>query len=128
MASDAVGPTLRPRQAAQLARAFGIRIHTLFLESKPTNEAEALRQKEGAQVLADAAALTGGAAVRADDQAGLARLQNELDKLEPALVPSFRYERFTELAPFALGLALFVFLASWTLEETWLRILPARWR
>lgn len=128
VANDAIGPTLKPKQAAALARALGVRIHTLFLDGRPANDAEAQRLKQGATAMAEIAALAGGAACRADDEAGLQALQAALDRLEPALAPSFRYERFKELAPWSLGLALIVFLASWLLEETWLRILPARWR
>ena len=79
-----------------------------------------------AQAMADVAALTGGKATRAGDRKGLDGLTAELDQLEPALGPSFRYERHQELSPWLLGVALFVFLMSWTLQETWLRILPAR--
>ena len=126
LAKDLVGPVLRPRQAAQLARGLGIRVHTVFIEGKAASELELKRLQSGAEVLADVAALTGGHAYRASDRAGLEKLQEDLHQLEPTEVPSFRYERFAELYPALLLAGLVVFVVGWVLEETVLRVLPAR--
>lgn len=116
---------LKPRQAAQLAAALGIRVHTIFLagaaNQDPTRQAE---QERAEQTLRSVAEITQGTHSSASDGPGLMQISQKLDALEKSRLESFVYTDYVETRPWLAFLALFCLLITITLEETWLRIIP----
>ena len=121
---EVVPDARKPRQAAQLAKALGVRIHTIFVG--PTSHADpeaAANAVKGEQGLSDVAEITGGKSFRAADTASLTTVCQEIDQLERTRIESFQYYRYLELYPW-LGLGcIVVYMAMSSWEGTrWLRI------
>ncbi len=116
---------LKPRQAAQLAAALGIRVHTIFLAGAAGTDAEKKAEQERAEkALQSVAQLTQGIAASASDGAGLQKISQKLDALEKSRVESFIYTEFYEWRPWLILAALVCLVTTILLEETWLRINP----
>lgn len=121
--------TIDPRTAAQAAGAFGVKIYAIGVgtegmapvpvgrgvfglryENRPVEIDDAL--------LTEIAQKTGGRYFRARDAAALARITEEIDRLERTPVRTRVYTRFTELYRWPLSLALVLLglelgLAAW---------------
>jgi Ca-activated chloride channel family protein len=122
--AEVVPDARKPREAAHLAKAFGVRIHTIFVGPTSTGDPEAkANAAKGEHALQDVAAITGGKAFRAADTTALTDVCQEIDQLERTRIESFQFHRYLELYPW-LGLAcivLYMAMSSW--EGTrWLRI------
>ncbi|MCS6975645.1 MAG: VWA domain-containing protein [Gemmatales bacterium] len=116
---DVVPNALKPRQAARLAQALGVRVHAVFVGSG--EEATAV---EAEQSLRDVAAYTGGKAFRAADAEAFQEVCRQIDQLERTPIQTFQYLRWHEAYPW-LGLAAAVLLTTLiTLEMSRFRRLP----
>jgi Ca-activated chloride channel family protein len=131
---------LKPREAAQLAAALGIRIHTIFLrgaspfspegrgaggeKARVAQQRDITSRQQAEAALRDVAAMTQGIAGTADDGQALSQISQRLDALEKSRLESFFYTEYAEAAPWLIGAALVCLLATIVLEETWLRVTP----
>jgi Ca-activated chloride channel family protein len=102
-----------PAQAAALAKEQGIRIYTIgvgadqmevpsFFGTQTVNPSRELDE----ETLQNLAQTTGGLYLRAKNTAGLARIYEELDRLEPATIETEWFRPPKELYMWPLGLAL----------------------
>jgi len=116
---------LKPRQAAQLAAALGIRVHTIFLAGATgTDAARKAEQERAEKSLQSVSQITQGVAASASDGAALQQISQKLDALEKSRVESFVYTEYYEVRPWLILAALLCLLTTIILEETWLRINP----
>ncbi len=124
-----------PAQAAEAARALGIRIHTIGLSVADTttialNGVWSLRNLAGRlsrhdeTVLKDLAARTGGQSYRATDPDGLRNVMNEIDPLERIEVTVSETRQYHELFPMFVGIGLSLLLLDALLRASWFRALP----
>ena len=124
-----------PTQAASLAKEQGLRIYTIgvgadrmevssFFGTQTVNPSRDLDE----DMLRHLAQSTGGLYLRAKDTAGLTRIYEELDRLEPATTETELFRPTTELFIWPLGLALvlswllavsFVWKREWMISPVW---------
>jgi Ca-activated chloride channel family protein len=124
-----------PAQAAALAKEQGIRIYAIgvgadrmevpsFFGTQTVNPSRDLDE----DTLRHLAHSTGGMFLRAKDTAGLARVYEELDRLEPAMIETELFRPTAELFIWPLGLALvlscvlavsFVWKNEWIDKPSW---------
>jgi Ca-activated chloride channel family protein len=116
---------LKPRQAAQLAAALGIRIHTIFLPgATPTKPSDVASRQQAEAALRDVATMTQGIAGTADDGQALSQISQRLDALEKSRLESFFYTEYAEGSHWLIAAALVCLLGTIALEETMLRVNP----
>lgn len=124
-----------PLQAAQIAKAFGIKIYTVGAGSHGIatvairlHSGEVMRQEMPVYIdehtLKAIAALTGGRYFRATDEAALHAIYAEIDQLEKTTTVARHYRRYIDIFPFFLLLALGLLLVEVVLINTRLRTLP----
>jgi Ca-activated chloride channel family protein len=125
---------IAPMTAADLARAEGIRVHTIGVGREgmvpiPMNTPFGVRMQTmesdvDMPTLIEIARMTGGQHFRAEDTEGLARIYDEIDAMERDIIVSQnisrRQELFLRFALWTLGLILIELL----LRRTWLRNIP----
>lgn len=117
--ADAPG-ALKPRQAAQLARALGVVVHTIYLAGPGADE----RAAEAWTALHDVARLTGGTAHRVEAAGVLEAIGRAIDQMERTRIASFDYEAYVELYPWLAGLAVLFIVGLAAIESTWFRRVP----
>jgi Ca-activated chloride channel homolog len=124
-----------PAQAAEAAKALGIRVHAIGLSSADTsslalNGVWSVRSLSGRltagdeATLKDIAARTGGQYYRATDPEALEQVMREIDPIERIEVEVNETRQYHELFPWLLGLGTALLLLEALLRATWLRILP----
>jgi Ca-activated chloride channel family protein len=124
-----------PVQAAEAAKALGIRIHAIGLSSGDTSQVAlngvwSVRNLAGRltgrdeAALKDIAARTGGQYYKATDPEALARVMQEIDPLERIEVEVSETREYHELFPMLAGAGLALLLLDLLLRATWLRTLP----
>jgi len=124
-----------PRQAAEAAKALGIRIHTIGVSSPDTgsialNGVWSLRTLSGRlstrdeAALKDVAARTGGQYYKATDPDMLRQVMAEIDPIERIEVEISETRRYHELFPWLVSTGLSLLLLEMLLRVTWLRRLP----
>lgn len=117
--SDVVPDALKPRQAARLAQALGVRVYAVNVGS---GEDAAARQAD--EAMRDVAQFTGGQAFRATDSSALEGVCRQIDQLERTRLETSQYLRWHE-AYLWLGLtAAALLLALFGLETSRFRRLP----
>ena len=124
-----------PTQAAALAKEQGIRIYSIgvgadrmevpsFFGTQTVNPSRDLDE----DMLRHLAQSTGGLYMRAKDMAGLTRVYEELDRLEPVTTETELFRPTTELYVWPLGFALalscilagsFIWKREWVLRPRW---------
>ena len=120
---------LKPRQVAQIAASFGIRIYTISAGGNtPPGElataTSAAIRAEGLRTMKDVAHITRGYCFLAGDTESLLAVWREIDQLERAEIQSFHYRRYHEGYPwFGLG-TLLLWVTIVGLEKTLWRKLP----
>jgi Ca-activated chloride channel family protein len=125
---------IAPMTAADLARADGIRVHTIGVGREgmvpiPMNTPFGVRIQQmesdvDMPTLIEIARMTGGRHFRAEDTEALARIYEEIDAMERDIIVSQNISRRQELfLPFALW-ALGLILIELLLRRTWLRNIP----
>ncbi len=120
-------PALTPRQAGQLAANRGVPVYAIDAGPPPAPDAppeEAQARATGQRSMQAVAALTGGKAFAAHDEAALVGALAEIDRLERRPVASFQYRRYAEAYPWCGLAALACFAAALGLERTAWRRAP----
>lgn len=117
---EVIPGALKPRQAAQLARPLGIRVHTIFFSG--SSSANSLER--ASETLRDVATMTGGQAYQASDAAMLAKIYGEINALERQTVLSHDYYHYVELYPYCTLVACITLCVLVTGEEGLWRKLP----
>jgi Ca-activated chloride channel family protein len=124
-----------PLQAAEAARALGVRVHAIGLSSADTfqvglngvwsvrNINARLAAKDEA-ALKDIATRTGGQFYKATDPNMLGEVMKEIDPLERIEVQVSETREWHEVFPLLVGTGLAFLLLEMLLEATWLRGLP----
>lgn len=115
---------LKPRQAAQLAAAMGVRVHTIFLSGSSSDPARQAEQQRAEATLQSVAQMTQGLASTASDGESLTQISRQLSSLEKSRIDSYVYTDYLESRPWLALAALLLLLTTILLEETWLRINP----
>jgi Ca-activated chloride channel family protein len=127
---------IAPLQAAQVARALGIKVYTVGAGTEgmapirvedPFTGQMVLRQIPAdldEKTLQAIAVESGGRFFRASDGEGLRSCYREIDKLERTQVAEVRYLQYHELYPYLVAIALGLACAGLLLQATWLRRLP----
>jgi Ca-activated chloride channel family protein len=124
-----------PLEAAELARANGVRVYTILLADREVRRrtlfgdqvVRQLNDKELDRFMATPRAIaekTGGRAYMASDGAALREVYAEIDRLERTELGRIEYRSYRELFPWPLGIAVGLVLGLGVLGETWLRRAP----
>lgn len=124
-----------PVQAAEAARALGVRVHTIGLSSADTfsvalngvwtvRNVNARLSGRDEAVLKDIAARTGGQFYKATDPGMLGEVMKELDPLERIEVQISETREWHDLFPLLVGIGLALLLLETLLRVTWQRRLP----
>jgi len=126
---------ISPVQAAEAARALGVRIHTIGLSSADTfsvalngvwtvRNVNARLSGRDEAVLKDIATRTGGQFYKATDPGMLGEVMKEIDPLERIEVQISETREWHELFPMLVGIGLALLLLETLLTVTWQRRLP----
>jgi Ca-activated chloride channel homolog len=126
---------VEPLVAAQLAGAYGIRIHTIGAGSRGTALIPVAAPDGGTEylqsevtideaTLEQIAQLTGGRYFRATDGAALRTIYAEIDRLEKAPNVAEHQQRYVELYPLVTALCLSLLLFEILMINTRLRAIP----
>lgn len=126
---------IAPRDAASIAREFGIKVYTIGVGRRgraPYPVTDALGRQRFAMVnveidedlLKEIAAATGGLYFRATDKDSLERIFSEIDRWEKSEVSSRRVVQARELFSWFLGAGLLLLIISAVAQRTWLHELP----
>jgi Ca-activated chloride channel family protein len=116
-------PSISPLDAAQLAKALGIRVYTIGVQSPQTVPGSAdTPDQHTLQAMADA---TGGQYYAADNPKALADVYTSIGNLETSHIGRERFQQFNEWGPWLVGAAGALLLLEITLRGTWLRRAPA---
>jgi len=134
--ADSLAAQLRvEKQAAEAARALGVRIHTIGLSSADTfsvalngvwtvRNVNARLSGRDEEVLKDISTRTGGQFYKATDPNMLTEVLKEIDPLERIEVKVSETREWHELFPILVGIGLALLLLEMLLRLTWLRALP----
>ncbi|MCA9825886.1 MAG: VWA domain-containing protein [Dehalococcoidia bacterium] len=112
---DNVEEATRPRTAAQIARALGVRVYTIGIVS-PQDPSGV--DHETLEAIAE---ITGAVAYRAQTVEDLKAVYEEIDSLETSGVERDRYTSYTEYGPWLALVAAGLVAADLLLRTTWLR-------
>lgn len=125
-----------PQTAADIAKAFGVRVYTIGVGMKGKALAPVAMYPNGQYVfdyvpveidekmLGNIADMTGGKYFRATSADKLSAIYKEIDKMEKTIVEERKHTRRTEeFFPFALAAGILLLL-DFTLKNTFLRSLP----
>lgn len=124
-----------PMQAAEAARALGIRVHAIGLSSADTSNTwlngvwsvrtlSARLSGRDEAALKTIAARTGGQYYRASDPETLEQIMGEIDPLERIEVNVSETRHWRELFPWFVGIGLILTALGTGLDTTWLRRVP----
>lgn len=124
-----------PAEAADIARALGIKIHAIGAGTRGLALMPVARRDGGVDymptqvhidefVLQQVADLTGGRYFRATDGEALRDIYSEIDRLEKGTNVVNYFQRYQEAFPYFLLAALGALLLEIALATTWLRSLP----
>ena len=116
---------LSPRQAARLAEALSVPVYAIDCGPEPGGAGgDAEARGAAAETLAEVARRSGGRSFRAADATGFAEATAQIDRLERARAPAFRYRRRLDLAPHFAGLAALLLVAERLLAASRWRVRP----
>jgi Ca-activated chloride channel family protein len=127
--------SIDPATGAELAKAYGIRVHTVLVGRGgvvpvPVDDPllgqriEMVRMDVDETTLRDIARRTGGRFFRATDGAALARIYGEIDQMERAPIHSIEYREYRDLGPLLLGAAALALALFGLGNATWAFRLP----
>jgi Ca-activated chloride channel homolog len=108
--------SIDPATGAELAKAFGIRVHAVLVgrggvvpvpidDPALGRRIAMVRMDVDEGTMRDIAQRTGGRFFRATDSATLARIYAEIDRMERAPIKSIEYREYHDLGPMLLGVA-----------------------
>ena len=125
---------LAPLQAAQTAKAFGIKIHTIgvgtrgkapFLVNSIFGQRYVYQEVDIDEVtLKEISKITGGQYFRATDLESLKLIYKKIDQMEKSEVKIFDHSEYTELFHYFLIPAILILFMEVTLSNTFFRRLP----
>ena len=125
---------LAPLQAAQTAKAFGIKIHTIgvgtrgkapFLVNSIFGQRYVYQEVDIDEVtLKEISKITGGQYFRATDLESLKLIYKKIDQMEKSEVKIFDHSEYTELFHYFLIPAILILFLEVTLSNTLFRRLP----
>jgi Ca-activated chloride channel family protein len=126
---------IEPREAAQIARASGIKVYTIGIGRNgvvpvPQEDEFGQRVLVPAQfridedLLREMASTAGGEYFHASDSAGLGKVYAQIDRLEKSEFNETKYSEYRELFSWFAGPGLALVLAVGVLNETRFRSLP----
>ena len=126
---------ISPLQAAEAAKALGVRVHTIGLSSADTfsvalngvwtvRNVNARLSGRDEEVLKEISTKTGGQFYKATDPKMLGEVLKEIDPLERIPVDVRETREWHELFPILVGIGLALLLLEMLLRVTWLRALP----
>jgi len=121
-----------PFTAAEMAKAFGIRIYTIGVGSRSRafvpggifGGLRVARTEFDEKTLRRIAEITGGRFFKATDRRKLEEIYKEIDRMEKSRIKSKHYQYYDELMEWAVAPALFLLLAEVLLGYTRFRKLP----
>jgi len=124
-----------PLTGAELARAFGIRVHTVLVgrggvvpvpidDPLMGTRTQLVRMDVDETTLRQIADRTGGQFYRATDTDALTRIYAQIDRLERAPIRSIEYRDYQELGPWLLGIAAALLLVHALSVTTWALRVP----
>ncbi len=127
--------SIDPATGAELAQAYGIRVHTVLVGRGgvvpvPVDDPllgqriEMVRMDVDETTLRDIAQRTGGRFFRATDTAALTRIYAEIDRMERAPIHSVEYREYRDLGPYLLGAAALLLALFGLGSATWAFRLP----
>jgi Ca-activated chloride channel family protein len=116
---EVVPEAMKPRQAARLAQALGVRLYAVSVG--PGTDAVSRQARDA---LRDAAEYTGGKAFEAGDEAALRAVCQEIDRLERKPRQTNQFFRWHEGYPWLGVAAVLLLTAMLALESTWWRRMP----
>jgi Ca-activated chloride channel family protein len=127
--------SIDPATGAELARAYGVRVHTVLvgrggivpvpIDDPVLGQRIAMvRMDVDETTLRDIAQRTGGRFFRATDSAALARIYAEIDRMERTTIRSIEYREYRDLGPWVLGAAAVLLLIYGLGTATWAFRLP----
>ena len=111
-----------PITAADMARAMGVKVHTVLVGSPSLESVDASGPSIGNQdelALIQIAKTTGGRFFRAGDAATLGGIYAEIDRLERAPIRALVYREYRDLGPLLLTIAAVVALVYSLSSATW---------
>ena len=117
--SNNVG-SISPMTAASIAKKYGIRIYTIGLGKESEGDLGAIDYK----TLQNIAVSTNGEFYRAQSQAELSKIYQDIDKLERTKLKQHHYNKYYEAYPSFAWAALGLLLIEILLRLTWLRRIP----
>ncbi len=112
---------IAPLVAAEAAKALGIRVYTIGVGSDARGvDVFGMQVEPGIdeETLTKIAEITGGLYFRATDNDKLARIFQQIDKLEKTRVESTQFDNFNELAPYVSAFALLLLGVELLLRNT----------
>lgn len=124
-----------PLTAAELARTFGIKVHTVLVgrggmvpvpieDPVYGRRVQMVRMDVDDDVLREIATRTGGRFFRAQDPQALPAIYAQIDQLERAPIRSIQYREYQDLGPLLLAIAAVVFALHGLLGHTWAFRIP----
>jgi Ca-activated chloride channel family protein len=124
-----------PLTGAELARAFGIRVHTVLVgrggvvpvpidDPLMGTRTQLVRMDVDESTLRQIADRTGGQFYRATDTDALTRIYAQIDRLERAPIRSIEYRDYNDLGPWLLGIAAALLLVHALSITTWALRVP----
>ena len=127
--------TITPREAAEAAKALGVKIYTIGVGTKgfapfPVQDmfGRTVYQKVAIEldekILKSIANITDGRYFRATDTDSLRKIYKEIDQLEKTPIEEYGYMEYTELFPWVLGAALLLLLGEVVLSRTIVQTVP----
>jgi Ca-activated chloride channel family protein len=132
--SNNVKARVSPRQAAKLAKTFGIKIYTIGIGSSNAYVVQQhpfygqVLQKIDSQfdepLMKDIAKISGAVYFKAADEKGLETVMNEIDKLEKTTRIQPRYIDYHDIGPTFIKIALALLIASFVFGNTFFLKIP----
>lgn len=126
--------SITPLQAAEIAKTFGIKIHSIGVGTKgkapflvdsflgPQYVYQDVEIDE--ETLRKISAMSGGKYYRATDQESLKSIYNEIDQMEKSEVKTIDHSEYTELFPWFVISGLLLLILEMILSQTILRRIP----
>lgn len=131
--SNNVNAQITPFQAAKLAATYDIIIYTVGIGSSRafciqnvfgSNQLVPMEDQFDEKLMQDMAKVSSGKYYRAADAEGMAKVMDEIDKMEKTSVEQPKIIEYSEFAPGIVTASLALLLLAFTLENTFFRRLP----
>lgn len=124
---------IAPLDAAEIAQTFGVRVYTIGIGSEGVVMSPEGQNPDGTyffaprlmhfdtELLEEIAAMTKGRFYRAESEADLQGIYDEIDRLEKTKIEVKTLQRSKEIFHWPVGIALFLLLLDFLVRRVWLR-------